>query len=248
MSAYTFDDKLYTFDIVDSHSGAWSHVETQDFTVYHEGLRDFDGAVDFTNSFDGHISVFDANMQGDLPAQEITIEMWVKFVAGGSDWAGPIAAFRDDGSDEYGWNFQTRCVDGCESGRSLEFPIAATNQPHTLVYIGDDGGHGALDGAPAATEYRVSFPADSGRWIHWAGNYDGTTARMFVDGVETASDGVSLRGPINYPDHSYETSRGGWFTIGACESRPAHNVMACVDRFVAWFAVCWLVGSRLSCC
>eukprot|EP01052_Picozoa_sp_SAG31_P010016 SAG31_NODE_537_length_14325_cov_19.890881_2_plen_658_part_00 len=233
VSAYTFDDKLYTFDIIDSHSGSWSHIETQDFTVYHEGLRGFDGAVDFTNSFDGHISIFDANMQDDMPVQDITVELWVKFVAGGSDWAGPIGAFRDDGSEEYGWNFQTRCVDGCENSRSLEFPIAATNQEHSLVYIGDDGRHGQLEGAPeipvcivesdgvpsnTPCEYRVNLNGDDsdvGRWIHWAGSYDGVTARMFIDGVETASDAVSLRGPINYPAHEYETSRGGWFTIGA---------------------------------
>lgn len=29
-------DRLYTFDIIDNAAGGWSHVETQDFTIYHE--------------------------------------------------------------------------------------------------------------------------------------------------------------------------------------------------------------------
>ena len=58
------------------------------------------------------------------------MEMWVKFEAGGSDWAGPITASQDDGSTESGWNLQTRCKNAngetapCAQSRRLEWSLA----------------------------------------------------------------------------------------------------------------------------
>jgi len=78
-----------------------------------------DGGVHFMPQFDmdpaaassnsAHLSVFGAEMISALPTQDMTLEMWTRFVAGGSDWAGPISASQDDGSTEFGWNIQTRC-------------------------------------------------------------------------------------------------------------------------------------------
>jgi hypothetical protein len=63
----------------------------------------FDGAADFTNSLNGHISVFGSEMQHLLPTKDMTVEMWVRWTHGGTDWAGPVSASQDDGSTERGW-------------------------------------------------------------------------------------------------------------------------------------------------
>eukprot|EP01046_Picozoa_sp_COSAG06_P093578 COSAG06_NODE_39757_length_409_cov_0.774194_1_plen_84_part_10 len=60
------------------------------------GAGDDDGGVHFMPQFDmdpaasasnsAHISVFGADMIDSLPAQDMTLEMWTRFIAGGSDW------------------------------------------------------------------------------------------------------------------------------------------------------------------
>eukprot|EP01051_Picozoa_sp_SAG22_P006049 SAG22_NODE_382_length_11344_cov_41.312228_2_plen_891_part_00 len=218
LSSVTDESKLYTFDIIDNSNGGWSHIETQDFTVYHDGLKASDGALDFTRSFDGHISVFDANMQGDLPTQDMTVELWVKFTGGGADWAGPIGAFQDDGDAERGWNLQTRCLQNaagnrdCHVGRSLQFSLstmAADDGDGSMTYLGDPARCTfEAGGGPLTTEPESD-------WIHWAASYDGQSMVMYEDGVEVARDSTSQGGAINYPPAEYESAQAGWFTIGA---------------------------------
>ena len=53
-----------------------------------------DGAAEFMPAGGGpdntHISVIGSDMQHLLPTQDFTIEMWTKWVAGGSDWVRPL--------------------------------------------------------------------------------------------------------------------------------------------------------------
>lgn len=99
------------------------------------------------NSNSAHLSVFGAEMQSALPEQDMTVEMWTKWVAGGSDWAGPISASQDDGGTENGWNIQTRCKDAsgssvsCATSRRIEFSLS-TDQTNdgdgAMAYLGAD--------------------------------------------------------------------------------------------------------------
>ena len=183
-----------------------------------------DGAAHFmTNlgSNDAHISVFGSDMQQLLPVQDLTVEMWTKWVAGGSDWAGPIAASQDDGGTERGWNIQTRCKDpssgstvNCAESRRIEFSLSTEKT--------DDG-----DGAMAYLGYpdnaaRCTFASGApifadltGSWHHYAWSYDGTSMKAYVDGTLAQQDDVTAAGAIVYPPSGYESAQGGWFTIGA---------------------------------
>ena len=67
------------------------------------GTALMDGAVDFTNTLNGHISVFGSEMQHLLPTKDMTVEIWVRWTHGGTDWAGPVSASQNDGSTERGW-------------------------------------------------------------------------------------------------------------------------------------------------
>ena len=204
----------------------------------------FDGAIRFDPSAGGHVSVMGSEMQHLLPTQDITIEMWVRFTAGGSDWAGPISASQDDGSTEHGWNFQTRCVGGCDNGRRLEFPLATEGTPGTLAYLGDTGGHGGTTFSTGGP-YTVSFPDDDGRWLHWAANYDGSTMEMFIDGVSVSSDTETASGAIHYPSSGYEANRGGWFTIGAYhDTNEYYPFPGAIDELRVWHAA---VAPTLDC-
>ena len=86
------------------------------------------------NSNNAHISVWGADVASaidSLPTQDLTVELWTKWIGGGSDWAGPISVSQDDGSTEYGWNIQTRCKDpssgstvNCAESRRIEFSLS----------------------------------------------------------------------------------------------------------------------------
>ena len=130
---------------------------------------DMDPAAASSNT--AHISVFGADMIGALPTQDMTVEMWTRFVAGGSDWAGPISASQDDGSTEFGWNIQTRCADpsgsgtACSLSRRIEFSLKSEGGP--MGYLGYPSG--------GRCTYATGGPifADlAGEWHHLAVTYD----------------------------------------------------------------------------
>ena len=120
--------------------------------------------------------------------QDLTVEMWTKWVAGGSDWAGPIAASQDDGGTERGWNIQTRCKDpssgstvSCAESRRIEFSLSTEKT---------DDGDGAMaylgyPGNAARCTFAVGEPIFAplaGEWTHFAWSYDGTSMKAYVDG------------------------------------------------------------------
>ena len=59
------------------------------------------------------------------------------------------------------------------------------------------------------------FAPLAGEWTHFAWSYDGTSMKAYVDGTLAQQDDVTAGGAIVYPPSDYESSQGGWFTIGA---------------------------------
>ncbi len=188
-----------------------------------------DAAADFMpvlNSNAAHISVFGSDMISLLPEKDMTIEMWTKWVAGGSDWAGPISASRDDGSNEYGWNIQTRCKDtsgntvSCASSRRVEFSLSTEGSNAAeganngrMSYLGFPGNPDRW--VPADASQSPYFADLTGTWVHLAYSYDGASIKGYVDGSLIQQDDTTGSGAILYPDAGYTSSQGGWFTIGS---------------------------------
>ena len=208
------------------------------------GAGDDDGGVHFMPQFDmdpaasasnsAHISVFGADMIDSLPAQDMTLEMWTRFIAGGSDWAGPISASQDDGSTEFGWNIQTRCKDeagastACGLSRRIEFSLKSEGGP--MGYLGyTSGGRCTYEtGAPL-------FADLSNTWHHLAVTYDGTETAMYADGAMVMSDVTTNSGPIQYPGATYEANQGGWFTIGAYhDANEYYSFPGAIDELRLW--------------
>ena len=59
------------------------------------------------------------------------------------------------------------------------------------------------------------FAPLAGEWTHFAWSYDGTSMKAYVDGTLAQQDDVTAGGAIVYPPSDYESSQGGWVTIGA---------------------------------
>jgi hypothetical protein len=186
------------------------------------------------------MSVFGSDMQNLLPTQDLTVEMWTKWVAGGSDWAGPISASQDDGGTERGWNIQTRCKNadggsvGCDSSRRVEFSLstAKTNDGDgAMAYLGypGDASRCTFDSGEAY------FAPLDGDWTHIAYNYDGATMNLYVNGVLTQSDSTTAGGAIVYPPNTYEANQGGWFTIGAYhDANEYYSFPGAIDELKVW--------------
>ena len=215
-------------------------------------LSDIDGAADFMpvlNSNNAHISVWGADVASaveSLPVQEMTVSMWAKWVAGGNDWAGPISASQDDGSNEYGWNIQTRCKDAsgasvsCAVSRRIEFSLSTagsnaaegTNNGH-MAYLGYPGDARRCTYAESSMS-EIYAPID-GAWQHLAYSYDGTSTKGYVDGVLVQQDDVTSAGPILYPAPTYSAGQGGWFTIGAYhDANEYYSFPGAIDELKIW--------------
>eukprot|EP01046_Picozoa_sp_COSAG06_P039482 COSAG06_NODE_4674_length_4045_cov_5.070958_1_plen_1038_part_10 len=193
---------------------------------------DMDPAAAASNS--AHISVFGADMISALPTQDMTLEMWTRFIAGGSDWAGPISASQDDGSTEFGWNIQTRCKDpsgsstACSLSRRIEFSLKS--EGGNMGYLGyTPGGRCTYaTGAPL-------FADLSNTWHHLAVTYDGTETAMYYDGSMVMSDITTNSGPIQYPSPTYTANQGGWFTIGAYhDANEYYSFPGAIDELRLW--------------
>ncbi len=197
-------------------------------------MPQFDMDPAAASSDTAHISVFGADMIGALPTQDMTVEMWTRFVAGGSDWAGPISASQDDGSTEFGWNIQTRCADpsgsgtACSLSRRIEFSLKSEGGP--MGYLGYPSG--------GRCTYATGGPifADlAGEWHHLAVTYDGTETAMYADGNMVMSDVTTNSGPIQYPSPTYEANQGGWFTIGAYhDANEYYSFPGAIDELRVW--------------
>ena len=197
-------------------------------------MPQFDADPAAASSNSAHISVFGADMLSALPTQDLTLEMWTRFVAGGSDWAGPIAASQDDGSTEFGWNIQTRCKDesgssvACSQSRRIEFSLKTEGGPMGYLGYTPGGRCTYASGGPL-------FADLSNTWHHLAVTYDGTETAMYADGTMVMSDVTTNSGAIQYPSASYEANQGGWFTIGAYhDANEYYSFPGAIDELRLW--------------
>ena len=114
-----------------------------------------------------------------LPYQHITVAGWVK-VDDYDTWGGFIGCIQDNGSDESGWVLGTR-------GQRFSIGLASVNNGQ-LTYLED------------TEDFML------GQWYHVAATYNGSSLKLFVNGIEKASSNAQS-GAIEYPTSS-------WFTIG----------------------------------
>ena len=124
-----------------------------------------------------------ADGQG-LPAGAISLEAWVALYSP-ERWGGIIGAFQDNGSSEQGW------VLGYDNS---QFYFA-------LSTAGADDGNGLLTYLNSNCTYELR------KWYHVVGTYDGTTQKIYVNGVLEGASSVQS-GAILYPGQF-------WLELGA---------------------------------
>ncbi len=113
-----------------------------------------------------------------LPTAAITVMAWVK-VDAFDTWGGFVGCVQDNGSTENGWVL---------GSRNNKFSFALRSSGTALNYL--------TDPATSAT----------GTWYHVAGTYDGTTLKLYVNGVQKAS-ATTQTGAIKY-------AASHWLTMG----------------------------------
>eukprot|EP01044_Picomonas_judraskeda_P000791 COSAG03_NODE_38_length_17530_cov_148.572223_19_plen_404_part_00 len=175
------------------------------------------GALDFSQaSGSGHVVA--PITTADLPTSQITVESWIKYY-GGVEWAGPVSFGQDDGSQEKGIFMSQRAA--TPTSTQLAFAVstvgANTDGDGVMTYLSD-----------------AASTIDMGLWHHFAGTYDGQSVKIFVDGRMTTSDDNSQHGDIYYPDRSYESREGGWFTLGAYHDQ---NEYYPINGLIPWLSL-----------
>lgn len=159
--------------------------------------KDFDGGTNdgatFTNdATKGDVLSMDGNdmitiqsgtspiPQDGLPTKQLTVSAWVNLNAG-LNWGGFAGLFQDNGNDEFGWLLGTR------NSNRFSFAISTANST-ALTYL------------EANEDFNLN------QWYYVAATYNGTTVRLYVDGVQKAS--TTKGGDIVYPPN-------GWLQIGS---------------------------------
>jgi outer membrane protein assembly factor BamB len=108
-----------------------------------------------------------------LPAQNLTVEAWVA-LRSATEWGGIIGCIQDNGSFEHGWLLGYR-------NASFSFALSANG---TLTYLA----------APSSFAFN--------QWYHVVGTYDGSTQKLYINGVLAISSSVQS-GPIDYAPAPY---------------------------------------------
>ncbi|MFT7076630.1 MAG: putative phosphodiesterase [Planctomycetota bacterium] len=130
------------------------------------------GGVIFNEAQDSFV----ASEELTLPSTTFTVEGWVA-VETPRRWGGIIGAIEDNNAFEKGW------ILGYDDS-SFTFGISTTST---------DDGDGHLVYLKAQDTYSV------GQWHHVAATYDGSVARLFVDGMLTA-ESTGVEGPVVMAD------------------------------------------------
>lgn len=163
-----------------------------------------------TAGVDGYMTVpYDATL---IPQSGITVEAWVTY---------------DDTTLPSGWNYPTICRQGQSAGDESYFlRVSAENSGRTVM---------RWRVVTATGNVTVDWPFTSGQlnvWTHIAATWDGSTARMFVNGAEVGSSPGS--GPIV---DFYDASRPQDFNFSVGRGSPTGGIEVWngeIDEFRFW--------------
>ncbi|MFZ4544511.1 MAG: LamG-like jellyroll fold domain-containing protein, partial [Saprospiraceae bacterium] len=135
------------------------------------------------------------------PSTAITTEAWIFSTSNGTDYQGIVCNTQDNGSDEAGYYLTKR------SSGNIEFQIATSNSGFT---------------GPSA-----SIPLNI--WVHVVATYDGSFAKIYLNGILSASQALS--GLIDWTTGSTNTiSR-----VGAYEDdNEYHGFSGHIDEVKVW--------------
>ena len=169
--------------------------------------KDFDNATnsgaDFAHVDRGAVLQFDGDdiitiqtgveAADGLPTTALTVGTWVKINAS-EVWGGFVGCFQDNGTtEEDGWLL---------GQRSQKFSIALRGTGNSrMTYLVDPD----------------TFTI--GQWYYVTATYDGTTIKLYVDGVEKASS-TEQSGDIKYP-----TLANSFFQLGSYKDKNEDNRM-----------------------
>lgn len=173
-----------------------------DILDYSTSGKDFDngtnsGAVIVDDPQRGNVMSFNGNEMvtiqsgsetpDGLPSRkEITVSTWVK-TNSVHEWGGFVGAFQDNGQEESGWVLGTR---------NQKFSIGLTGSNSTINYLSDN------------SDFNL------GEWYHVLSTYNGTTLKLYINGIEKVSTPVA--GNIFYLN-------SGWFQIGSYKDNDEDN-------------------------
>jgi len=134
-----------------------------------------------------------------LPVRDITAEAWVR-VDAFKQWRNIIGFIYDSGATEHGWAL------GYDDQRHFNFAVAG-------------GGNGL-------TYLNSGAKFSTGVWHHVCGTYDGTTMRLYVDGLLRNSS-TAQSGDISYMNT--------WYRIGQYKDNDESYLMdGVVDEVRVW--------------
>lgn len=134
-----------------------------------------------------------------LPTSGITLEAWV-YPRQFQEWRSIISFLQDNGATEGGWDL--------ELGNNGTFGFALAGGSNGMTYLYTNG----------------SYP--NNRWYHLAATYDGTTMRIYVNGVLDATS-TAQTGNIYYLD--------SWLSIGQYkDDNETYTVNGMIDEVRIW--------------
>ena len=160
---------------------------------------DFDGTNDWIDATNNGGAVNSATNLG-LPTRDITLEVWAN-PRSYSTWRSMVSFFQDNGSFERGWDLETG------SGNRFTFALAGTS-----------GG--------ALTYMSTTNTFQPNTWYHIAGTYDGTTMRIYVNGM-LENTSTTESGDISYAN--------SWLAIGMYkDDNEAFSFPGQIDEVRIW--------------
>ena len=159
---------------------------------------DLDGSNDYVALSNGSVAKESVNMP-----PTISVEAWVK-VRSFTDYSGIIGFVRDTLGSEGGW------ILGVMSGNRFYFAVTTEFLTVDEIYYLNTGSNYSTD-----------------TWYHVAGTYDGTTMKIYVNGLEAASLEPGFDGDIYY--------RNTYYTIGAYkDDNETHYFDGQIDEVRVW--------------